>query len=207
MATATGSITDSTAQDDIPKNSHQPVNYSFPSAHLGLRKQYPVPSNLLSLASGNGYTTWLCTGLKGVGCGVTHGWTSSQVLATVLKSLLKSILVPGMSNGNPSCLHTTLASLVSQLPLHTVPHTPLMQISTLPSLEDRPPTSRRAPLLQSWVAVHSNNIKHGSSIATMNIPSKIFLQLESTTCTYRYNLSHLDETSDHCYIWCAKSHA
>ena len=50
MARATGSTTDSMAQDGIFKK--KPFNQqiiSFLSAHLGKRKQYPVPSNLLGL--------------------------------------------------------------------------------------------------------------------------------------------------------------
>ena len=40
---------------------------SFPSAHLGERKQCPMPSNLLGLASGSGndFTSWLSVELHG----------------------------------------------------------------------------------------------------------------------------------------------
>ena len=40
----------------------------------------------------------------------------------------------GTSTSKPSCLHTTRASLESQLSSHTVPHTRPMYTSTLPSL-------------------------------------------------------------------------
>jgi len=46
----------------------------------------------------------------------------------------------------PSCLHTTVASLESQLLPHTVPHIPLTHTSTLPSLRSAPPTRRILPL-------------------------------------------------------------
>ena len=61
MATATGSITDSTAQDDIPENPHHPAKYKFSSAHFGKRKQCSMPSNLLGLASGsrNDFTSFM----------------------------------------------------------------------------------------------------------------------------------------------------
>ena len=55
----------------------------------------------------------------------------------------------------PSCLHTTLASLLSQLLYrpHTVPHTPLMQTSTLPAFSRDPLAKRIVPLVQCWTAV------------------------------------------------------
>ena len=57
MATATGSITNSTAQDVIPKKSHQPVNYKFPKCTFVQKKAVSVPSILFDLASGNSYIT------------------------------------------------------------------------------------------------------------------------------------------------------
>ena len=50
-----------------------------------------------------------------------------------------------LSTSNPSCLHTTRASLELQLSSHTVPHTPPMHTSTLPSLSFDPPISRTSP--------------------------------------------------------------
>ena len=50
---------------------------------------------------------------------------------------------------NPSCLQTICASVESQELSHTVPHTPLTQISTRPSLEEEPLTSLTVPLVQS----------------------------------------------------------
>ena len=60
--------------------------------------------------------------------------------------------VPGLTL-YPSCLHTTLASLVSHPSSQTVPQTPLMQISTLPALGRGPLTKRTVPLVQRWAAV------------------------------------------------------
>jgi len=56
-----------------------------------------------------------------------------------------------------SCLHTTLASLLSQKSSHTVPHTPLMQTSTLPALFTGPLTKRSVSLVQCWAAVGREN--------------------------------------------------
>ena len=49
MDIATGKITDSTAQGDIPAKPHYPVN----NIHIKI-KQFPMPSNLLGLASSSG---------------------------------------------------------------------------------------------------------------------------------------------------------
>ena len=46
IAIATGSITDSTAQDDIPEKPIVQLTIRFPSTHLGKTKQCPMPSNL-----------------------------------------------------------------------------------------------------------------------------------------------------------------
>lgn len=56
---------------------------------------------------------------------------------------------------NPSCLHTTTASMLPQESSQTVPHTLLLQISTRPSVIAVPPTSRKAPFvveLHVWAA-------------------------------------------------------
>ena len=45
----------------------------------------------------------------------------------------------------PSCLQTTVASVVSQRSSHTVPHWLLMHTSTLPSYWLEPPTRRMLP--------------------------------------------------------------
>ena len=48
----------------------------------------------------------------------------------------------------PSCLQTTVASVVSQESSHTVPHWSLMHTSTLPSYWLEPPTRRTSPYVQ-----------------------------------------------------------
>ena len=53
------------------------------------------------------------------------------------------------SEVRPSCLQTTLASLKSQLSLHTVPHCPWKHTSTRPSKLFLPPTSRISVSLQA----------------------------------------------------------
>ena len=50
----------------------------------------------------------------------------------------------------PSCLHTTVASLVSHPLLVTVPQIPLTHTSTLPSLLLAPPIRRILPLPEHW---------------------------------------------------------
>ena len=53
----------------------------------------------------------------------------------------------------PSCVHTTLAALLSQELLQTLPHTPWMQTSTLPALSTGPSTKRTVPLVQGRAAI------------------------------------------------------
>ena len=48
----------------------------------------------------------------------------------------------------PSCLQTTVASMLSQESSHTVPHWSLMHTSTLPSYWLEPPTRRTSPYIQ-----------------------------------------------------------
>ena len=50
--------------------------------------------------------------------------------------------------GIPSCLQTTLASMLSHIWSHTVPHSSLRQISTRPSVLLAPPTSLTSPSVQ-----------------------------------------------------------
>ena len=51
----------------------------------------------------------------------------------------------------PSCRHTTVASLLSQLSWHTVPHALPTQISTRPSFGMLPPASLSWPVVQGAV--------------------------------------------------------
>ena len=51
-----------------------------------------------------------------------------------------------------------MESLLSQPLSHTVPHTPLMQISTLPALSTGPSTKRRVSFVQFWTAVEEEYI-------------------------------------------------
>lgn len=50
--------------------------------------------------------------------------------------------------GKPSCLQTTIACLISKAKSHTVPHAPLEQSSTRPSIAVVPPTSLTSPVEQ-----------------------------------------------------------
>ena len=49
---------------------------------------------------------------------------------------------------NPSCLQTTMTSLLVQESSHTVPHVPLKQTSTRPSSSLVPLTSLTSPSMQ-----------------------------------------------------------
>lgn len=70
-----------------------------------------------------------------------------------------------LAKPRPSCLHTTMASMVPQLSLHTVPHTrePFLSVST----STRPSYGLRPPLNRSWGEINrydfqwlTNNKKH-----------------------------------------------
>ena len=50
--------------------------------------------------------------------------------------------------GKPSCLQTTIASLISQKVSHMVPHAPLEHSSTRPSIVVVPFTSLKSPVAQ-----------------------------------------------------------
>ena len=58
---ATGSITDSTAQDNIPEKGTSASELQVSQVHIWA-KENCVPG----VASGNGYTAWLSTELKDV---------------------------------------------------------------------------------------------------------------------------------------------
>ncbi len=49
----------------------------------------------------------------------------------------------------PNCLHATLAADVPQLSSHTVPHTPPIHSSTLPSVDIEPSINRIDPSVQA----------------------------------------------------------
>ena len=103
-------------------------------------------------------------------------------------------------SGNPSCLHTTLAAFSSNLSpsltpsLHTVPQSPLTQISNRPSVMLTLPTNLTAPLS---LHVSARDQKHFVQLHTNTlIPLNIeFLCCNSLTLTLRY---HLGE-EERCY--------
>ena len=66
-----------------------------------------------------------------------------------LKSCLMHMIVVFSPSTSPSCLHTTLASMLSQKSSHTVPQWLLMHTSTRPSLGKNPPARRTDPLEQA----------------------------------------------------------
>lgn len=67
-----------------------------------------------------------------------------------LQLKINSITAPYAEN--PSCRHTTLASLLSQKLSQTVPHRPFTQISILPDLVICEPLSCNAPSTQCSAA-------------------------------------------------------
>ena len=85
------------------------------------------------------------------------------------------------SSGWPSCLHTTLASLVPKKSSQTVPHCPPRQISILPSVSVTPPMRRISPLVQSNAAEEVDGIIGTNELTVhINLISSISLQLQLT---------------------------
>ena len=66
---------------------------------------------------------------------------------------------------NPSCLHATLASLVSHPSSHTVPHVLFIQISTRPSSKVFPSTSLIAPSVHPMMIFKHNKQKTTESLS------------------------------------------
>jgi len=100
----------------------------------------------------------------------------------------------------PSCLHTTLASLLSHRSSHTVPHTPLIQISTLPALFTGPPTKRSVWLVQRWATIWIENKKGwAQEFTTENTEVSLMLEL-----LYSYWISSnpwIMRSGDHLGTW------
>ena len=79
---------------------------------------------------------------------ILHG-AASKLALKLKKSKMENGIINLHSVVRPSCLHTTLASLISQSSSHTVPHCPRKHTSTRPSKLFLPPTSRISVLLQA----------------------------------------------------------
>ena len=79
---------------------------------------------------------------------VSHG-AASKLALKFKKGEMENGIFDLHSEVRPSCLHTTVASLVSQSSLHTVPHCLWKHTSTRPSKLFLPPTSRISVLLQA----------------------------------------------------------
>ena len=73
-----------------------------------------------------------------------HRYATIQYYSSLMYKNFKYLLVVM----NPSCLQTTLASLLSHPSSHTVPHSLLIQISTLPSKGLKPPDNLTSPYEQ-----------------------------------------------------------
>ena len=56
----------------------------------------------------------------------------------------------------PSCLHTTRVSALSHWSLHTVPHSPSLHTSTLPSVSVAPSFSLTSPCIHTIKEIHNN---------------------------------------------------
>ena len=122
---------------------------SLVQRQLGTQQQWLQKSHyqlLIRLVISNSCTVAYYTSHK-------HAWINfiKHITNWNLLSLSQCKALPVLTL-YPSCLHTTLASLLSQLLWHTVPHTPLMQISTLPALSRGPPAKRTVPVMQCWAA-------------------------------------------------------
>ena len=73
--------------------------------------------------------------------------------------LLGGYLLHGLNSlvvENPSCLHTTTASLVPQKSSQTVPHVLLLHTSTRPSFGTAPLTSLISPMVPVTVQLNVN---------------------------------------------------
>ena len=105
------------------------------------------------------------------------------------------MLVP--VKGRPKLLQTTLASLESQLSSHTVPHTPLMQISTLPSLADWPPASWIVP----WVQPDKNHRLQSNLIAAMVPDSYKNTKKKRQVSTATYSKVVISKWTQTCYTY------
>ena len=115
--------------------------------------------------------------------------------------ILANKLVP-----RPSCLHTTLASVLSQESSQTVPHTPLWHSSTLPSLEFAPLTRRTVPVVQTEVIYTSLNkyklilkltVTSYSSILIVStiVSTQVCAVCQKLFCSFTLNIIHEDTTS------------
>ena len=71
-----------------------------------------------------------------------------QVAITLKQQICKSHTIFSPALGNPSCLQTTRAPMLSQKSSHTVPQALLKHTSTRPSSSVSPPTSLTVPLVQ-----------------------------------------------------------
>ena len=75
-------------------------------------------------------------------------WLLLMFIIQTMKCILNNCDCKVPVRRNPSCPHTTLASVLSQRSSHTVPQALLTQTSTLPWLEFVPSTSLMSPLTQ-----------------------------------------------------------
>ena len=85
--------------------------------------------------------------------------------------------------GYPSCLHTTAASLLSQLVSQTVPHLPSTQISTLPSCTLVLPLRRIEPPLHCAKSGRKNYVDtDGLIVFTLFVHLPLQLTPASSLC-------------------------
>ena len=89
-------------------------------------------------------------------------WTKSQLFVITGSSEISNacdcwdVLDCSPLLGNPNCLQTTSASLLSQRSSHTLPQELLKHTSTRPSRSVRPPTSLTSVLLQTRSEKHKS---------------------------------------------------
>ena len=91
-----------------------------------------------------------------------------------------------------SCLHTTVASLSSQLSSQTVPHAPSLHTSTLPSLLLLPPTSLISLVQATYnTGEHCHYYKPEREINIIAVTSKLFQLCTKTRHTKPVYQTHV----------------
>ena len=120
----------------------------------------------------------------------------------------KSFLIP---ESYPSCLHTTLASVLSQRSSQTVPHAPPLHTSTRPSKLFVPPTRRMDPSMQTIPLINyltytsythlDTSLQHPLNVHSCDLRC-VYSLLETVQFHHRPHhpiiLVHLPDQSMHC---------
>ena len=115
-------------------------------------------------------------------CGsMEYGYLTNWILPwTCYRSVKQQWVDHSPKEGYPNCLHTTSASLLSQLLSQTVPHLPSTQISTLPCRTVEPrPLNRMEPSLHSLpnARLKIRGLHYSFSVATCVIKKLTYINM------------------------------